>query len=78
MNRNMRSRGHKERHDIKDDDDDFWSQTLTNAGALVQVRACSRKLSAWCVSGQVFCVHSPSRAWQLLLPERETLRKKSN
>ena len=39
----------------------------------IQVRAFE-KMCACCASGEVFCVHPPSRAWQLLQPGRETLR----
>ena len=49
----------------------FWA----NAGALVKVRACTRKMCPCCASGEVSCVHSPSRAWKLLLLGREPQRK---
>ena len=40
----------------------------------VMMHACTRKLCTCSASGEVFCVHHPSRAWQLLLPGRETLK----
>ena len=51
------------------------SEILSHTIERVKVRACTR-MCACCASGEVFCVDFPSRAWQLLQLERETLNKK--
>ena len=55
----MRSRGHKERHDIKDDDD-FWD-TLRDLEQM-QVHWCKWFFCACCASGVVFCAQGEQSA----------------
>ena len=61
--------------------DDFWDTLWELEPMLLhlfKVRACTRKMCACSAYGEVFCVHTASRAWQLLPLARETLRNMMN